>query len=60
MSDAAGGSATVNIGRAGGRMLNCGVGRHVVVTDRKVEDGGSDTGCVDHPRRYLDIDNAFG
>ncbi len=46
MSDAAGGSATVHIERAGGRKLHCSVGRHVVVTDRKVEDGGSDAGCT--------------
>jgi hypothetical protein len=46
VSGAAGGPRSVHVERAGGRKLNCSVGRHVVVTDRKVEDGGSDAGCT--------------
>jgi uncharacterized OsmC-like protein len=46
VAGAAGGSGIVHVERAGDRKLHCSVGRHVVVTDRKVEDGGSDAGCT--------------
>ncbi len=29
-----------------GRKLRCSVGRHVIVTDRKSADGGTDAGCT--------------
>ena len=36
----------VRITRMGGRKLRCTVGKHVIFTDRKAEDGGSEAGCT--------------
>lgn len=46
MADTGGSVAIVHVERAGNRKLRCSIGRHVVVTDRKIEDGGSDAGCT--------------
>jgi uncharacterized OsmC-like protein len=37
---------TVSIRRGEGKTLLCSVGRHLVLTDRKSEDGGADAGCT--------------
>lgn len=36
----------IHIQRAGGRKLRCRAGKHVVFTDRKEADGGTDAGCT--------------
>lgn len=46
MADTGRRPAIVHVERAGNRKLRCTVGRHVVVTDRRIEDGGSDAGCT--------------
>ena len=38
--------ATAKVTRVSGKQLRCAIGRHVVTTDRKVEDGGTDAGCT--------------
>jgi len=36
----------VRVAPMDGRKLRCSVGRHVIVTDRKSADGGTDAGCT--------------
>ena len=36
----------VHVERMDGRKLRCSVGQHVIITDRKMADGGTDAGCT--------------
>ncbi len=36
----------IRVERMDGRKLRCSVGQHVIVTDRKKAEGGTDAGCT--------------
>ena len=36
----------IHVERIDGRKLRCEAGRHVIITDRKIEEGGTDAGCT--------------